>query len=79
MPMRRAAVANSALVKTSWHGGDPTGAESSLLSAIAGDRCEQRWTLATARRSHKILWSLKRGQPTAATFKAYASRLPQRN
>ena len=75
------AVANSPLVKTSWHGGDPNwgriidalGYSSAKVvegkvdigysSAFASD--------ASARRGDrgKILWSLKRGQPTKATFK----------
>jgi len=74
------AVANSALVKTSWHGGDPNwgriidalGYSSAKVvegkvdigysSAFASD--------ASARQDDKkILWSLKRGQPTKATFK----------
>jgi glutamate N-acetyltransferase / amino-acid N-acetyltransferase len=76
------AVANSALVKTSWHGGDPNwgriidaiGYSSATVveeqidigySAVAQPASAKS---ASARRG-KILWSLKRGQPTQATFK----------
>ena len=75
------AVANSPLVKTSWHGGDPNWGriiaalgyspakivegkvDIGYSSAFASD--------ASARRGgrRKILWSLKHGQPTSATFR----------
>ena len=51
------AVANSSLVKTSWHGGDPTWGR--IIDALGY----------SAPGSRKILYSLKRGQPTKATFK----------
>jgi glutamate N-acetyltransferase/amino-acid N-acetyltransferase len=75
------AVANSALVKTSWHGGDPNWGR--IIDAIgysAATVVEEKIDIgysapapasaksASARRE-KILWSLKRGQPTKATFK----------
>ena len=73
------AVANSALVKTSWHGGDPNWGR--IIDAIgysAATVVEEKIDIgystprsasakATARQ--EILWSLKRGQPTKATFK----------
>jgi glutamate N-acetyltransferase / amino-acid N-acetyltransferase len=73
------AVANSALVKTSWHGGDPNWGR--IIDAIGYSPAtvvEEKIDIgysappsasakATARQ--EILWSLKRGQPTKATFK----------
>ena len=76
------AVANSALVKTSWHGGDPNWGR--IIDAIgysAATVVEEKIDigyaavaqLASAKnasaRQGKILWSLKRGQPTKVTFK----------
>ena len=65
------AVANSALVKTSWHGGDPNwGRIIDALGYSAATVVEQRVDLGySAPGSRDILWSLKRGQPTRATFK----------
>ncbi len=83
------AVANSALVKTSWHGGDPNwgriidalGYSSAKIvegkvdigysSAFASIGYSSAFASdASARQGDKkILWSLKRGQPTKATFK----------
>jgi glutamate N-acetyltransferase/amino-acid N-acetyltransferase len=75
------AVANSALVKTSWHGGDPNWGR--IIDAIGYSPAtvvEEKIDIgysapapasaksASARRE-TILWSLKRGQPTKATFK----------
>lgn len=66
------AVANSALVKTSWHGGDPNWGR--IIDAIgysAATVVEEKIDIGySANDSKKILWSLKRGQPTTATFKA---------
>ncbi len=65
------AVANSALVKTSWHGGDPNWGR--IIDAIGYSPAtvvEEKVDIgyrSTNRR--KIVWSLKRGQPTKATFK----------
>lgn len=64
------AVANSPLVKTSWHGGDPNWGR--LIDAlgysparVVEDRVDIGYSAPGSRR---ILWSLKRGQPTAASF-----------
>ena len=65
------AVANSALVKTSWHGGDPNWGR--IIDAIgysAAKVVEEKIDIGySAVSGKKILWSLKRGQPTQATFK----------
>ena len=64
-------VANSALVKTSWHGGDPNWGR--IIDAIgysAAKVVEEKIDIGySAVDGKKILWSLKRGQPTKATFK----------
>ena len=64
-------VANSALVKTSWHGGDPNWGR--IIDAIgysAAIVVEEKVDIGySAPNAKKILWSLKRGQPTKATFK----------
>jgi glutamate N-acetyltransferase/amino-acid N-acetyltransferase len=65
------AVANSALVKTSWHGGDPNwgriiDALGYSLAKIVEEKVDIGYSSAG---SKQILWSLKRGQPTKATFK----------
>jgi len=65
------AVANSALVKTSWHGGDPNWGR--IIDAIGYSRAtvvEEKIDIGySAPGSKAIRWSLKRGQPTKATFK----------
>jgi glutamate N-acetyltransferase / amino-acid N-acetyltransferase len=65
------AVANSALVKTSWHGGDPNWGR--IIDAIGYSSAtvvEEKIDIGySASGAKKILWSLKRGQPTKATFK----------
>jgi glutamate N-acetyltransferase/amino-acid N-acetyltransferase len=65
------AVANSSLVKTSWHGGDPNWGR--IIDAIgysAATVVEEKIDIGySANESKKILWSLKRGQPTLETFK----------
>ena len=65
------AVANSALVKTSWHGGDPNWGR--IIDAIgysAATVVEGKIDIGySAAGGKKILWSLKRGQPAKATFK----------
>jgi glutamate N-acetyltransferase / amino-acid N-acetyltransferase len=65
------AVANSALVKTSWHGGDPNWGR--IIDAIgysAAKVVEEKIDIGySAPGAKKVLWSLKRGQPTKATFK----------
>ena len=73
------AVANSALVKTSWHGGDPNWGR--IIDAIGYSPATvveekidigystPRSASAKATARQEILWSLKRGQPAQATFK----------
>jgi len=65
------AVANSALVKTSWHGGDPNwGRIIDALGYSAATVIEDKVDIGySAPGANKILWSLRRGQPTKATFK----------
>jgi glutamate N-acetyltransferase/amino-acid N-acetyltransferase len=66
------AVANSPLVKTSWHGGDPNWGR--IIAAIGYSPAtivEGKVDIGySTPGSRDILWSLKRGQPTKATFKA---------
>jgi glutamate N-acetyltransferase/amino-acid N-acetyltransferase len=66
------AVANSALVKTSWHGGDPNwGRIIDALGYSSATVVESQVDIGySAPGSRKILWTLKRGQPTKATYKA---------
>ncbi len=65
------AVANSALVKTSWHGGDPNWGR--IIDAVgysAATVVEEKVDIGySPPGSSKILWSLKEGQPTKATFR----------
>jgi glutamate N-acetyltransferase/amino-acid N-acetyltransferase len=65
------AVANSPLVKTSWHGGDPNWGR--IIDAVGYSPAkvvEEKIDIGySAPGSKQILWSLKRGQPTKATFK----------
>lgn len=65
------AVANSPLVKTSWHGGDPNwGRIIDALGYSPATVVEDKVDIGYGMEgSKKILWSLKRGQPTKATFK----------
>jgi glutamate N-acetyltransferase/amino-acid N-acetyltransferase len=65
------AVANSALVKTSWHGGDPNwGRIIDALGYSPATIVEEKVDIGySAPGSSKILWSLKRGQPTSASFR----------
>jgi glutamate N-acetyltransferase/amino-acid N-acetyltransferase len=69
------AVANSALVKTSWFGGDPNwGRIIDALGYSPAKIVEEKVDIGySAPGSRKILWSLKRGQPTKATFKQLCS------
>jgi glutamate N-acetyltransferase/amino-acid N-acetyltransferase len=64
------AIANSPLVKTSWHGGDPNwGRLIDALGYSPATVVEDRVDIGySASGSRKVLWSLRRGQPTAATF-----------
>ena len=65
------AVANSPLVKTSWHGGDPNwGRIIAALGYSPATIVEEKVDIGySAPGSRDILWSLKRGQPTTAIFK----------
>jgi glutamate N-acetyltransferase/amino-acid N-acetyltransferase len=65
------AVANSALVKTSWHGGDPNwGRIIDALGYSAATVVEEKVDIGySAPGGRKVLWSLKHGQPTKASFK----------
>jgi glutamate N-acetyltransferase/amino-acid N-acetyltransferase len=65
------AVANSPLVKTSWHGGDPNwGRIIDALGYSPAKIVEEKVDIGySSANSKTILWSLKRGQPTKATFK----------
>ena len=66
------AVANSALVKTSWNGGDPNwGRIIDALGYSSAKVVEERVDIGySAPGRRKILWSLKRGHPTRAGFKS---------
>jgi glutamate N-acetyltransferase/amino-acid N-acetyltransferase len=86
------AVANSPLVKTSWHGGDPNWGR--IMDAlgyspakIAEEKVDIGYSVPAsakgasarqARRKEKILWSLKRGQPTRAGFKDLCAAVASR-
>ncbi len=64
------AVANSLLVKTSWHGGDPNwgriiDALGYSPATVVEDRVDIGYGSAGSKR---ILWSLRRGQPTKTPF-----------
>lgn len=64
------AIANSALVKTSWHGGDPNwgriiDALGYSPATIVEDKVDIGYGTAGSR---KVLWSLRRGQPTKTPF-----------
>jgi glutamate N-acetyltransferase/amino-acid N-acetyltransferase len=65
------AVANSALVKTSWSGGDPNwGRIIDALGYSSAKVVEANVDIGySAPGKRRILWSLKRGQPTKASFK----------
>ena len=65
------AVANSSLVKASWHGGDPNwGRIICALGYSSATVVEEKVDIGYSRPgSRKILWSLKHGQPTKATFR----------
>jgi glutamate N-acetyltransferase/amino-acid N-acetyltransferase len=64
------AVANSALVKTSWCGGDPNwgrilGAVGYSAAAVVEGKIDLGYSAPGSRR---VLWSLRGGQPTRASF-----------
>jgi glutamate N-acetyltransferase/amino-acid N-acetyltransferase len=74
------AVANSALVKTSWHGGDPNWGR--IIAAIGYSPAtvvEDRVDIGySAPGSREVLWSLRRGQPAPATFKTLCAAVAPR-
>lgn len=74
------AVANSALVKTSWNGGDPNwGRIIDALGYSAARVVEEKVDIGySAPGSRKILWSLKRGQPTRVKFKKLCAAVAAR-
>jgi glutamate N-acetyltransferase/amino-acid N-acetyltransferase len=65
------AVANSALVKTSWYGGDPNwGRIMDALGYSAARLDETKVDIGySAPGKRRIAWSLRRGQPTRTSFK----------
>jgi glutamate N-acetyltransferase / amino-acid N-acetyltransferase len=75
------AVANSPLVKTSWHGGDPNWGR--IIDAVGYSPAtvvEEKIDIGySAPGSKKILWSLKRGQPTRRRSRNCAPPWRQRN
>jgi glutamate N-acetyltransferase/amino-acid N-acetyltransferase len=74
------AVANSALVKTSWHGGDPNWGRiiDALGYSIAMIMEEKVDVGYSEPGSGKILWSLRHGQPTRATFRQLCAAVAAR-
>jgi glutamate N-acetyltransferase/amino-acid N-acetyltransferase len=74
------AVANSSLVKTSWFGGDPNWGR--ILDAIgysAAKVVEEKVDVAySASGARKLTFSLKRGQPTTASFKTLCEVVAQK-
>ena len=74
------AVANSSLVKTSWFGGDPNWGR--ILDAIgysAATVVEEKVDVAYSNAGgKKLLYSLKKGQPTNTTFKALCEVVAQK-
>jgi glutamate N-acetyltransferase/amino-acid N-acetyltransferase len=73
-------VANSALVKTSWFGGDPNwGRIIDALGYSAARVVEEKVDIGYSRPGERqVLWSLKRGQPTNATFKQLCAAVAPR-
>lgn len=74
------AVANSALVKTSWHGGDPNwGRIIDALGYSAATVVEDKVDIGySAPGSRKVVWSLKRGQPTKTGFRELCAAVAPR-
>ena len=74
------AVANSSLVKTSWFGGDPNwGRILAALGYSAAQIVEEKIDLAySSPGSAKLLYALKRGQPTKTSFDALCKLVAQR-
>jgi glutamate N-acetyltransferase / amino-acid N-acetyltransferase len=75
------AVANSALVKTSWHGGDPNwGRIMDALGYSAATLVEEKIEIGySAPGGKRILWSVRRGQPTKASFSSLCRRWRRRS
>jgi N-acetylglutamate synthase/N-acetylornithine aminotransferase len=75
------AVANSSLVKTSWHGGDPNWGR--IIDAIgysAATVVEDKIDIGySAPNSRKILWSLKKVNPRKLPSKSFARWSRQKN
>jgi glutamate N-acetyltransferase/amino-acid N-acetyltransferase len=65
------AVANSALVKTSWNGGDPNWGRIIAALGYSPARVDEAKVDIgySASGSRKILWSLRRGQPAKTPFR----------
>jgi glutamate N-acetyltransferase/amino-acid N-acetyltransferase len=65
------AVANSALVKTSWHGGDPNwGRIIDALGYSPARVLEEKVDIGySAPGNRRVVWSLKRGKPTNVSFR----------
>jgi len=74
------AVANSALVKTSWHGGDPNwGRIIDALGYSAATVVEDKVDIGYSEPgSRRVIFSLQRGQPTTATFKQLCAAVAPR-
>ncbi len=66
------AVANSALVKTSWHGGDPNwGRIMDALGYSAAKVVEAKVDIGySSPGSRSVLWSVRHGHPTRVNFKS---------
>jgi glutamate N-acetyltransferase / amino-acid N-acetyltransferase len=74
------AVANSSLVKTSWCGGDPNwGRIIDALGYSPATVVEEKVDIGySAPGSRSVLWSLRRGQPTKASFKELCAAVAAR-
>jgi glutamate N-acetyltransferase/amino-acid N-acetyltransferase len=74
------AVANSALVKTSWNGGDPNwGRIIDALGYSSAKVVEDRVDIGySAPGNRKTFWSLKRGHPTKIGFKALCAAVARK-
>jgi len=75
------AVANSALVKASWHGGDPNWGR--IIDALGYSRAlvvEDKVDIGySAPDSRRILYALKRGQPAKVAFKRLCAAVAPRD
>jgi glutamate N-acetyltransferase/amino-acid N-acetyltransferase len=74
------AVANSALVKTSWHGGDPNwGRIIDALGYSPATVVESKVDIGyRAPGSRQVVWSLRRGQPTRVPFRQLCAAVAPR-